>query len=74
MNVSEIIAALDSQDDALPRQALNEAMARPREVTEPLLKLLREVVQNPEKTLDSGNNSMGYVIALFLLAQFRERR
>ena len=74
MNVSEIIAALDSQDDALPREALEEAMARPAEVTEPLLELAREVVRDPAKTLDPENNSMGYVLAFFLLAQFRERR
>ena len=74
MNVSEIIAAVDSQDNALPRAALNQAMARPLEVTEPLLDLLRAVVVDPQKTLDPDNNSMGYVIASFLLAQFREPR
>ena len=74
MNVSDIIAALDSPDDALPREALEQAMARPQDVTEPLLDLVRETVSDPAKVLDPENNSMGYVIALFLLAQFREQR
>ncbi len=72
MNVTEIIAAIDAQDDALPREALEEAMARPEEVTGGLLKLVAEVALDPAKTLDPENNSMGHIIALFLLAQFRE--
>lgn len=74
MNVTEILSALESQDDTLPRQALNEAMARPAEVTEPLLDLVREVVNDPESVLDPENNSIGYLLALYLLAQFREPR
>ncbi len=74
MNVTEIIAAIDAQDDALPRQALEEAMDRPGEVTEALLELVAEVAHAPEKVLDPDNCSMGYVIALYLLAQFRETR
>lgn len=74
MNVNEIIAALDSQDDALPEKAMKEAMARPDDVTEPLLELLRGVIADAAKTLDPDNNSMGYIIALYLLAQFRETR
>ncbi len=74
MNVTEIITAIDSQDDALPRQAMEAAMARPEEVTEPLLGLIAEVARAPEKVLDPDNCSMGYVIALYLLAQFRETR
>ncbi len=74
MNVTEIIAAIDAQDDALPREALREAMARPEETTGQLLKMVAEVALDPAKTLDHQNNSMGYVIALYLLAQFREAR
>ena len=74
MNVDEIIAAIDSQDDALPRRALEAAMARPGEVTEPLLKLVEETVRHPAKVLGPDNHSMGHLIALYLLAQFRETR
>ncbi len=45
MNVTEIIVAIDAQDDALPREALEQAMARPEEVTGPLLKLVAEVAR-----------------------------
>ena len=72
MNVDEIIAAIDSQDDALPRRALEAAMARPGEVTEPLLKLVEETVRHPAKVLGPDNHSMGHLIAFYLLAQFRE--
>ncbi len=74
MNVTEILSALDSQDDTLPRQALVEAMARPAELAEPLLELIREVVDDPKRILDPENNSIGYLLALYLLAQFREPR
>ena len=74
MTVDQIIAAIDSQDDALPRRALEEAMARPGEVTEPLLELVEEMARHPAKTLDPDNNSLGHLIALYLLAQFRETR
>ncbi len=75
MDVSEIIAAFESQDDALPRQALEEAMARPAEVTEPLLAILDRARQAPAEALhDTDDNSMGFIFAMFLLAQFREPR
>ncbi len=72
MNVTEIIAAINAQDDALPREALEEAMAHPEEVTGNLLKLVAEMALDPAKIPDPENNSMGHVLALFLLAQFRE--
>ncbi len=74
MNATEIIAAIDAQDDALPREALEAAMARPEEVTGALLELVAGVARAPEKVLDPDNRSMGCVIALYLLAQFRETR
>ncbi len=74
MNADQILTAIDSQDDALPRQALEEAMALPHQVTDPLLAMVEEMVRHPERVLDSDNNSMGHLIALYLLAQFRERR
>ncbi len=74
MTVAEIIAAIDSQSDDLPRRALEEAMARPSEVTEPLLDMVRDIARDTVTILDPNNRSIGYVIALYLLAQFRERR
>ncbi len=74
MNADQIIAAIDSQDDTLPRRALEKAMALPMEVTGPLLGMVEEMVRHPEKILDRDNRSMGHLIALYLLAQFRETR
>ncbi len=74
MTIAEIIAAIDSQSDDLPRRALEEAMERPADVTEPLLDLVRDIARDTVTVLDPNNRSIGYVIALYLLAQFRETR
>lgn len=74
MNADQILAAIDSQDDALPRRALEAAMALPHEVIEPLLGMVEGWVRHPARILDPENHSMGHLIALYLLAQFRETR
>ncbi len=74
MNATEIIAAINAQDDALPKEALIEAMDHPEKVTGLLLKLVADLARDPAKILDPEDNSMGHLIALYLLAQFREAR
>ncbi|MEM7586194.1 MAG: DUF1186 domain-containing protein [Acidobacteriota bacterium] len=74
MTVAEIIAAIDAQNDDLPRRALEEAMARPSEVTQPLLDMVQDICRDTTTVMDPNNRSIGYVIALYLLAQFREPR
>ncbi len=74
MNADEIVAALGSDDDALRRSAVEEAMARPDEVAEPLLEIVREIAAAPAKILDAEDHCLGHFLALYLLAQSRETR
>jgi hypothetical protein len=73
MDIQRIVKELESQDLTFPREALASAIANPDIVVPELLKILARTVENYETFLEQPNY-MGHIYAMFLLAQFREKR
>ena len=75
MNTAEIMQALQRYSGEFPREALEAAIANPEAIIPELLETLRFTVQNVETLAQPDNEEiMGYLYALYLLAQFRETR
>jgi len=72
LSVEEIMEVLAYDDQIFPGRALRQAVAKKDEMTPHLLKALERAANDPEKILDEVNDS--YVYAMYLLAQFREKR
>ena len=72
LSVEEIMEVLMYDDGVFPQGALQQAVAKKDEITPHLLKALKRAVDDPEEVLDSGDDS--FIYAMFLLAQFREKR
>lgn len=72
MNCEEILLELKDFDGEFPRQALEEAVGRQGEITP----LLLEIVEHAALHHDSlqKNRSIAHIYAMFLLAQFREKK
>jgi hypothetical protein len=73
MNMEEIIERLKFYDGTFPRRALEEAAARREQVTPVLLQILEEAAHNVEDVYEQ-EDYMAHIYAMFLLAQFREKR
>jgi hypothetical protein len=73
MDVEEVIERLQFYDGTFPRQALEEAVARREQITPVLLQILEEAAHNVEDVYEQ-EDYMAHIYAMFLLAQFRERR
>ncbi len=72
VTIEEILKALAHKDNKFPREALEQAIAKKDEITPHLLKILETVADDPDEVLDREDYSFLY--ALYLLAQFREKR
>ena len=72
MTIEEILNGLAHTDNKFPREAMQQAIAQQEEIIPHLLKILETAAGNPNEALDQHNFS--YLYAMFLLAQFRERR
>jgi len=73
MDMEEIIERLKFYDGTFPRQALKEAVARREQVTPVLLQILEEAAHSVEDIYEQ-EDYMAHIYAMFLLAQFREKR
>ena len=73
MNIEEIIERLKFYDGTFPRQALEEAVGRREQVIPVLLQILEEAAHNVEDVYEQ-EDYMAHIYAMFLLAQFREKR
>ncbi|MDM8560711.1 DUF1186 domain-containing protein [Candidatus Parabeggiatoa sp. HSG14] len=74
MNTQEIITQLTVLDNEnLPREALQAAIANREQITPHLLELVKQASENPQY-LEKETNYMGHIYAIYLLAQFREKR
>jgi hypothetical protein len=71
--MEEIIERLKFYDGTFPHQALKEAVARREQVTPVLLQILEEAAHNIEDIYEQ-EDYMAHIYAMFLLAQFREKR
>src|SRR5215475_13769316 len=72
LSVEEMMELFSYGDHALPRHALRQAVEKKDEITPHLLKALERAADDPEDVLEAGDDS--YIYAMFLLAQFREKR
>jgi hypothetical protein len=73
MTVSEILNALEPYTGQFPMEAMREAVAQREAITPELLRLVEAVAEEPLKYAQR-EDYMLHVFAVFLLAQFREKR
>jgi hypothetical protein len=73
MEIAEILEQFQRSDGPFPRAAVTEAITRREEITPELLRILDEVVQDPDR-FATDDGYMAHVYAMYLVAQFRERR
>ena len=73
MEIDSILKELEENRGYFPREAIEEAIRRREEITPHLMRALQEAVERP---VDSTEEEASFLplYALFLLAQFRERR
>jgi hypothetical protein len=72
MDIDQIKKELERYNRVFPREALKEAIARKEEITPFLLDALVYAKDNAEELIN--DNYMAHTYALYLLAQFREKR
>jgi uncharacterized protein DUF1186/SEC-C motif-containing protein len=72
LSVEEIMEILAYDDHVFPRHALRQAVEKKDEIIPHLLKALERAAGAPEDFLEADDDS--YIYAMFLLAQFREKR
>ena len=73
MNNTEILNEITYNDGFFPREALESAIANKDAITQELLKILEYAIEN-SKELEQDHAYMGHIYAMYLLAQFREKR
>ncbi|HUT52494.1 MAG TPA: DUF1186 domain-containing protein [bacterium] len=74
MELEKIIAELSTGTREIPREALAEAAAHREEIIPALVASLESAVDDPGVVAESVENSSLLCHALYLLAQFREKR
>jgi hypothetical protein len=72
LSVEEIMEIFSYDDQVFPRHALRQAVEKKDEITPHLLKALEKAADAPEDVLEAKDYSCVY--AMFLLAQFRDKR
>jgi uncharacterized membrane protein len=72
LSVEEIMENFFFDDQVFPRHALRQAVEKKDEITPYLLKALELAAEAPEEVLEDGDDT--HIYAMFLLAQFREKR
>jgi hypothetical protein len=74
MTIEEILAKLDTYDySTFQREALEAAILQQEAITPALLNIIERIANNPQ-FLDENPDYIGFTYALYLLAQFREKR
>ncbi|MGH9751500.1 MAG: DUF1186 domain-containing protein [Blastocatellia bacterium] len=72
LSVEEIMGIFSYDDEVFPRHALRQAVEKKDEIISHLLKALERAAADPEDVLEAEDDS--HIYAMFLLAQFREKR
>lgn len=73
MTIPEILSQLTRYTKAFPRKALEEAVQQREAITPELLRILEEGAANI-KEIAEDEDYMAHLYAMYLLAQFREKR
>ena len=74
MEVKEIIEHLRYYTGELPKEALEESIKNKEKMIPELLKMLDYTEENLDNIYNEQNDFYGYIYAIFLLAEFREKR
>ena len=74
MTIPEILKTLEPYTGRFPMEAMRAAIAQREAITPELLRVLQTVAENPEQYAARREGSMLHTFALYLLAQFREKR
>ena len=73
VEIQEILKALELYDGTFPRKALEDAVQHREQIIPDLLRIIEQTKENAEKS-EVHQDYMAHLYALFLLAQFREKR
>ena len=73
MRIKEILKELEFNTGTFPRQAVEAAIANRERITPELLRIIEQATQNVEALLHK-ERYMAHLYAMYLLAQFREKR
>jgi len=74
MTIPEILKQLEPYTGRFPMEAMRAAIAQREAITPELLRVLEAVAGNPEQYAAQREGCMLHTFALYLLAQFREKR
>lgn len=74
MNIEEIVNELKYCNGDVPKEALKEAINRKDEIIPELLRMLEYASKNVKEICSGDDNFFGYSYAMFLLAEFKEKR
>ncbi len=70
MDLQQTLKTLENNNQHYAREAVSQAILHRDEITPALLKILEDVIEEPESFIDSDR--FDHIYAMFLLAQFRE--
>lgn len=73
MHLYHILEELAYDSGGFPREAIESAIANHEEITPYLLKILEEALRNIGEVIEN-DDYQGHLYAIYLLAQFREKR
>lgn len=73
MEISHILEDLAYDEGILPREAIEAAIVKYRQITPYLLQILKEATERVTEIANDGSYQ-GHLYAMYLLAQFRESR
>lgn len=74
MEINEIVESLKYYTGELPKEALAEAINKKEEITPKLLEMLEYTKENLNRICYGEDDFFGYIYAIFLLAQFKEKK
>ncbi len=76
MNIVDILNAIERYTGSFPSQALSEAIEQREAITPELLRILDDTIARADEIVDQDPDGryMAHLYAMYLLAQFREKR
>ena len=74
MEINEIIEQLKYYTGELPKETLKQAIQQKEKITPKLLEMLEYTKNNLDEICNEENEFFGYIYAIFLLAEFKEKK
>ncbi len=72
MEIQEILSTLNAHNGSFPREAVEAAIERRDEIVPELIDFVKCTIDNADESIE--NDDWGFIYAVYLLAQFREKR